>query len=83
MVSRFPTPGFLQICSHLQHPCLRLHPSHRRAGQGFHPLERVPAGYAKKNGSPVRNPFFSFKKIERKKNEKVFGLAFYIFYLTQ
>ena len=30
-VSRFPTSGFLQICSRLQHPCLRLYPSHYRA----------------------------------------------------
>ena len=40
-VSRFPTSSFLQICSHLQHPCLRLYPSHYRADLGLSPLRNV------------------------------------------
>ena len=40
-VSRFPTSGFLQICSHLQHPCLRLYPSHYRADSGLSPVRNV------------------------------------------
>ena len=40
-VSRFPTSGFLQICSRLQHPCLRLYPSHYRADLGLAPVRNV------------------------------------------
>ena len=35
------TSGFLQICSHLQHPCLRLYPSRYRADSGLAPVRNV------------------------------------------
>ena len=37
----FPTSGFLQICSHLQHPCLRLYPSRYQVDSGLSPVRNV------------------------------------------
>ena len=50
----FPTSGFLQICSHLQHPCLRLYPSRYQVDSGLSPVRNVrPPGAPTK--APVRN----------------------------
>ena len=41
-VDRFPlTSGFLQIPLRSGHPCLRLYPSHYRAGSGLSPVRNV------------------------------------------
>ena len=44
-----PTSGYLQICSRLQHPCLRLSPSRRRADSELSPVKMCAAGHTKKN----------------------------------
>ena len=59
----FPTSGFLQICSHLQHPCLRLYPSRYQVDSGLSPVRNVrrQAHNKKKNVSRVKpeNALFS------------------------
>ena len=50
----FPTSGFLQICSRLQHPCLRLYPSHYRADSGLSPVRNVRRqAHHKKRKQPI------------------------------
>lgn len=50
----FPTSGFLQICSHLQHPCLRLYPSRYQVDSGLSPVRNVRRqAHNKKAGAPA------------------------------
>ena len=57
-----PTSGYLQICSRLQHPCLRLSPSRYRADSELSPVKMCAAGHTKKTADRI-NPsavFFGY-----------------------
>ena len=66
-VSKFPTSGFLQICSHLQHPCLRLYPSRYRVDLGLAPLRNVRRqAHTEKKAQPLHVLRLSFGERNRK-----------------